>query len=167
MDMNKLKHFCVLYKTGSLTRASELLSISQPALSKSIKVFENEIGKKLILPEGRGITITDYGRALALHSMPLLDKLHHFDYLTPMENKVLRIATFEVDTQFKPTHKEGCYTDHHNCYGESIGVFAFTDPIVMETHEPLFRPRIAVAKCSATLQPPFGNIATYQNGGEK
>ena len=40
-DFNLVRIFCTLYETGSLTKAAELLEISQPAISHSLKKLRN------------------------------------------------------------------------------------------------------------------------------
>ncbi|NRA66210.1 MAG: LysR family transcriptional regulator [Pseudobacteriovorax sp.] len=75
MDMNRLKYFCTVARVGSITKAASLLGLSQPALSKSIKILEHECGRKLISPSGRGITITKDGIDLALKAEPLFQQL--------------------------------------------------------------------------------------------
>ena len=81
MDMNRLHYFSVLVRAGSITKASELLNISQPAVSKAIKTLELELGKELIIPDGRGIAITDYGLRLVEHCDPLLEILSQLSQL--------------------------------------------------------------------------------------
>lgn len=51
--------------TGSVTRASELLNISQPAITAQIKKFEKELSLPLLRPQGRGIALTSAGAAIA------------------------------------------------------------------------------------------------------
>jgi DNA-binding transcriptional LysR family regulator len=98
MDMNRLHYFCTIVKAGSLVKASELLLISQPALSKAIKVLEQEVNQKLIIPSGRGIAVTDYGKALAIEAEILLEKIENLKSLgeTRNQSRPLSIATFEV-----------------------------------------------------------------------
>lgn len=102
MDMNRLRYFCVIVQVGSLTKASEILRISQPALSKAVKVLEGELAKKLLIPSGRGVTVTDYGQKLYVEALPLLQKI---DSLRSMDlnlgqDKRLNIAGFEVFTTY-------------------------------------------------------------------
>ena len=46
-DLELLRKFCVVAKYCSFTKASEELYISQPALSKSIKLLESQMGIQL------------------------------------------------------------------------------------------------------------------------
>lgn len=98
MDINRLHYFCVVAQTGSLVKASELLNISQPALSKAIKILESELDKKLTLPAGRGIAITDEGKVIATKAAPLITAINNLAIpkLALSQKKLLSIATFEV-----------------------------------------------------------------------
>lgn len=98
MDMNRLRYFCTVSQTSSISEAAKLLYISQPALSKAIKLLEEEIGQKLIVSSGRGISITDKGRELAKEAAPLLERLHslkNFDFHDNNQKKI-SLTTFEV-----------------------------------------------------------------------
>ncbi|WP_311082360.1 LysR family transcriptional regulator [Paenibacillus polymyxa] len=66
MNLHALRLFHVVASTGSVTRASELLNISQPAVTAQIKKFEKEISLSLLMPLGRGIALTDAGEKLAV-----------------------------------------------------------------------------------------------------
>jgi len=98
MDINRLHYFCTVAQVGSLSKASELLHISQPALSKAIKTLEHELDKKLIIPSGRGISITDEGKEVAVRAAPLINQINDLALPTQKRNQrnTLSIATFEV-----------------------------------------------------------------------
>lgn len=66
MNLHALRLFHTIASTGSVTRASELLNISQPAITAQIKKFEKELSLSLFKPRGRGIALTDEGEKLAL-----------------------------------------------------------------------------------------------------
>jgi DNA-binding transcriptional LysR family regulator len=65
IDLDLLRCFLAIYRTGSVTRASELLALSQPAASGRLKALETRIGKPLFRREGRGLHATSEARALA------------------------------------------------------------------------------------------------------
>ena len=58
MDFNLYKTFLTVAKTGSISRASELLYVSQPAVSKSIKQLENNLNCKLFNRTSKGVELT-------------------------------------------------------------------------------------------------------------
>ncbi|MBL7542762.1 MAG: LysR family transcriptional regulator [Bdellovibrionaceae bacterium] len=101
MDTNRIRYFLSLVKTGSMTKAAELHYISTPALSKAIKVLEGELNEKLVVPDGRGILLTDRARVLAPKLEEILKKLDALIDRTDIaenlaDQNVLKIATFEV-----------------------------------------------------------------------
>lgn len=64
MDIKQLRYFVTIAKTNSFTRASELLYISQPALSKAVKQLETELGITLFGKHSNKIYMTDAGKTL-------------------------------------------------------------------------------------------------------
>jgi len=68
MDFNHLRSFVSVAHFGHLTRASEALHLSQPALSGHIKSLEEQFGVVLFERTPSGMSLTPAGRqALALH----------------------------------------------------------------------------------------------------
>ncbi|WP_146552026.1 LysR family transcriptional regulator [Rummeliibacillus sp. SL167] len=61
MEWQQLEYFQVLAKIQHMTRAAEQLSISQPALSRSIARLEDELGVPLFERQGRSISLNRYG----------------------------------------------------------------------------------------------------------
>jgi DNA-binding transcriptional LysR family regulator len=59
MNMDRVRYFCVVANCGSLVKALEILRISQPALSKAVRVLEEEVGLKLLEREGRRLRLTE------------------------------------------------------------------------------------------------------------
>src|SRR5260370_39369964 len=55
-------------QSGSLRQAAGKLRVSQPALSRSIRELEDELGVKLLDRTALGVEPTAYGRALILRS---------------------------------------------------------------------------------------------------
>lgn len=98
MDTNRIRYFLSLARTGSLSRAAELHRISPAAFSKAMKIFESEVGEKLMLPHGRGLILTDYARALVPELTEVISKLDRIrDHkVLRSDEKKIRIATFEV-----------------------------------------------------------------------
>lgn len=71
MNLHALRLFQVIATTGSVTRAAELLNISQPAITAQVKKFEKELSLTLFKPQGRGIGLTQAGAEL----LPLAKRL--------------------------------------------------------------------------------------------
>ncbi len=64
MEIRTLRHFLAVAREENMTRAAEVLHISQPALSKQIQALEEELGKKLFIRHSFSIELTEEGRLL-------------------------------------------------------------------------------------------------------
>lgn len=62
MDIMHLRYFKAIAEQESITSASELLHISQPALSASLSKLEKELGFQLFDRVGRHIQLNQYGK---------------------------------------------------------------------------------------------------------
>jgi DNA-binding transcriptional LysR family regulator len=61
MDERQLERFVDVVESGSLSRTSRRLNISQPALSKSLRLMEEQLGTKLLERGPRGVKLTKFG----------------------------------------------------------------------------------------------------------
>jgi DNA-binding transcriptional LysR family regulator len=64
MELRQLRYFVAIADGSSFTKASETLSIAQPALSAQIHKLEEELGAPLFVRTKRGITLTETGTAV-------------------------------------------------------------------------------------------------------
>jgi LysR family nitrogen assimilation transcriptional regulator len=72
MDIRQLRYFVGVLEARSLTKASGLLHIAQPALGAQIRNLERELGAKLLHRHARGVIPTEAGERLAQHAGELL-----------------------------------------------------------------------------------------------
>jgi DNA-binding transcriptional LysR family regulator len=61
MNLNQLKAFYLTVKTGSITKAAQALSVTPPAISKSLNKLQEFYNINLIMPCGKGMTTTVFG----------------------------------------------------------------------------------------------------------
>lgn len=71
-DVKSLALFLQIADAGSFSRASALLGISQPALSRYIRGMENALGARVFYRDGRGVQLTEAGRRLQLHGQNIM-----------------------------------------------------------------------------------------------
>jgi LysR family transcriptional regulator, transcriptional activator of nhaA len=64
LNLNHLRYFYVTAQIKSVTKAAEMLSISQPSLSQQLSVFEEKIGFPLYYRNGRSLDLTPKGKIL-------------------------------------------------------------------------------------------------------
>jgi len=64
MEMTQLRSFLRVADAGTITRAAELLYLTQPAVTQHIRALERELGAPLFERLGRGMRLTAAGRIL-------------------------------------------------------------------------------------------------------
>ena len=72
MNLKQLEHLLVVAEAGSFSRAARQLHITQPALSRSIRLLEDELDAKLIYRMGRRNELTPLGETVASRARQLL-----------------------------------------------------------------------------------------------
>ena len=61
MEIRTLRYFLAVAREENMTRAAELLHVTQPTLSKALKALEDELGKKLFTRHSFSIALTEEG----------------------------------------------------------------------------------------------------------
>jgi len=64
MNLERLELFLKIVETGSVSGAGREANLTQPAVSRSLKLLEEEVGADLFDRQGRGLLLTPAGRAL-------------------------------------------------------------------------------------------------------
>ena len=64
MEIRHLRYFLAVAREENMTRAAEMLHVSQPTLSKTLRSLEDELGKKLFTRKSFSIKLTDEGLLL-------------------------------------------------------------------------------------------------------
>lgn len=164
MDMNKLKYFLAVAQTENITVAAKHLSITQPALTRSLHRFEDELDVKLFAREGRNIKLTPEGAYLqdrTIEPMKALDKanedMHAFAkrLKTTIRICIMSASVLAVDAiaNYSATHPDAAFevTQDPNS--------AFSDIIISSEARPnktsaTFQERIGIAASLSTNKPP-------------
>lgn len=61
MELRTMRYFLAAAREENMTRAAELLHVTQPTLSKQLKSLEDELGKKLFIRHSFSIQLTEEG----------------------------------------------------------------------------------------------------------
>lgn len=103
MDYSLIKAFVAIAQEGNLTRASERLCITQPALSLQLKKLQDSLGLVLFKRTPRGMQLTDEGRRLLSSAEQALEAFAAFQSsaagLKGIVHGELKIGTI-VDPEF-------------------------------------------------------------------
>ena len=87
MDLKLLKAFVGVAEHGTVSKAAEVLHITQPALSRQIRSLEHQAGFDLFERAGRGLTLTPRGTQLLTECQGLLT---HADALSERTRRLRR-----------------------------------------------------------------------------
>ncbi len=95
MDIRELQYIVAIDHTKSITRAAHDLFISQPALHKSLRKVEAELGMELFFRRGNELLPTDAGRAVLAYAKEIISKMDNLqDDVAAMRN--LKMGTVSI-----------------------------------------------------------------------
>ena len=80
--LNQLQIFLKVVQMQSVTKASEELHLTQPAVSIQLKNFQDQFDIPLTEVVGRKIYITDFGREVAEAAENILNQVYAINYKT-------------------------------------------------------------------------------------
>ncbi|QTF93254.1 LysR family transcriptional regulator [Halomonas sp. BM-2019] len=73
MEFRQISYFVAVIETGSISAASRRVHVAQPALTRQIRLLEEDLGTRLLVRHARGVQPTVAGRALFEEAVQLLD----------------------------------------------------------------------------------------------
>lgn len=80
MTLKQLEYFLAIAETGSVTKASRNMNISQPPLSFQLKELENELNVQLFKRNKKNLTITKKGELLQKRAKEILNLVNNTIY---------------------------------------------------------------------------------------
>ena len=90
IDFELYRVFYAVANNGNITKASEELNISQPAISKSIKHLEEQLGGNLFIRTKRGVVLTEEGKEFYNYIKQAIE------YINNAENKFTELVNLET-----------------------------------------------------------------------
>lgn len=90
IDFELYRIFYVVANNSNITRASKELNISQPAISKSIKNLEEQLGGQLFVRTKRGVVLTEEGKEFYKYIKQAIE------YINNAENKFTDLINLEA-----------------------------------------------------------------------
>ncbi|WP_135074961.1 LysR substrate-binding domain-containing protein [Terasakiella sp. SH-1] len=75
MDVNQLKTLIHVAELGSLSKTADRLNIAQPALSRQIRLLEEELGVQVFERHGRGMVLTSMGAEILEHATHIMSEM--------------------------------------------------------------------------------------------
>ena len=144
IDLELYKVFYIVAKNKHMTKASEELHISQPAISQSIKKLEDQLGGTLFLRSNKGMELTEEGKMFYEYVKGALELIND------AENE---FTSFKDLT--KGEIKIGCSTTLTNLKLGKLDFVVFNESNIKETN--LHLERIKELKQGFVYNPEFYN----------
>ena len=80
--LNQLRIFLKVAQTESITKAAEVLHLTQPAVSIQLKNFQDQFEIPLTEVIGRRLYLTEFGKEIAIAAEKILDEVNAISYKT-------------------------------------------------------------------------------------
>lgn len=90
MDISQLRTLIHVVELGSLSKAADRMNIAQPALSRQIRLLEEELGVRLFDRHGRGMIATEQGQDVLRHALRVMAELEDIRAVVADEDAPLR-----------------------------------------------------------------------------
>lgn len=104
MNINQLKYFLAIVKTGSFSNAADDMFISQSSMSKQIKALENELGVDLFKREHSKVYLTDIGFEFSKYAELTVkqhnDMLLYLDEFVTKKSNTIRFGSIPVVSSY-------------------------------------------------------------------
>ena len=88
--LDKYRIFYEVAKSKNITKASERLFISQPAVSQTIKKLEDELSATLFIRNKKGVELTRFGQEVFQRVETAMLSLETINKISRDENELLR-----------------------------------------------------------------------------
>lgn len=75
MDLKQLRAFVTVAETGNVTRASSLLNLVQPAVSRQLRMLEEDLGTELFDRSRHGMQLTQSGKTMLEYARRILNEV--------------------------------------------------------------------------------------------
>lgn len=89
MQLNQMRYFLEIAKTGNITAAARNLYLSQPSLSQAIRNLEDELGIPLLIRHPKSVSLTDAGEQFALHAERIIGSADQLSDLMQKHSQLL------------------------------------------------------------------------------
>ncbi|KFC08962.1 LysR family transcriptional regulator [Trabulsiella guamensis ATCC 49490] len=92
ITLRQLDVFAEVLKSGSTTQASQMLALSQSAVSAALTDLEGQLGVQLFDRVGKRLVVNEHGRLLYPRALALLEQATEIEQLFREDNGAIRVA---------------------------------------------------------------------------
>ncbi|NDJ57074.1 LysR family transcriptional regulator [Enterobacteriaceae bacterium 4M9] len=91
ITLRQLEVFAEVLKSGSTTQASQMMALSQSAVSAALADLENQLGVQLFDRVGKRLVVNEHGRLLYPRTVALLEQASEIEQLFREDNGAIRV----------------------------------------------------------------------------
>ncbi|SQC40241.1 LysR family transcriptional regulator YeiE [Klebsiella pneumoniae] len=91
ITLRQLEVFAEVHKSGSTTQASQMLALSQSAVSAALTDLEGQLGVQLFDRVGKRLVVNEHGRLLYPRALALLERALEIEQLFRGDNGAIRV----------------------------------------------------------------------------
>lgn len=117
MNLNQLKYFLAIVKTGSFSTAADDMYISQSSMSKQIKSLETELGIELFKREHSKVYLSEIGTEFAKYAEITVkqhnDMLLYLDEFATKKSNTIRFGSIPVVSSYGLSGQIADFTNHY------------------------------------------------------
>lgn len=101
-NLNLYRFFCCAAEEKNISKASEKLFVSQPAVSFAIRELETELNQQLFIRKSKGVELTSFGKLLYEQVKNSIDKFDNIENFAKrykmLEQGIIRIGSCTSNT---------------------------------------------------------------------
>lgn len=137
IETRLLHYFLAIAREQSITRAAEVLHISQPTLSKQMMDLEAQLGKTLLIRGRKSVTLTEDGAYLRTRAQEIIDLMEQTETALLSDSKLISgdiylgcgetLAMERITRIFKRIHDEYPQVHFHLYSGAADSVLSRLD----------------------------------------
>ncbi|MCF0259401.1 MAG: LysR family transcriptional regulator [Erysipelotrichaceae bacterium] len=137
MEIRVLNYFLTVVREGSITKAADVLHMTQPTLSRQLSAMEEELGVKLFRRGSRKITLTEQGIQLKKRAEEILQLVEKTkEEVTLGEEQQIRHLMIGCSRQFNPEKAAVLINEIMNyCPYTSVELVEESDEVLAEKIE--------------------------------
>ena len=114
MNINQIRYFLTIVKTGNFSNAAFDCYISQSSISKQIKALEDELGVILFTREHSKVKLTDAGKTFHKYALSYFeyyqDMLVSLEYYQHCKQAIIRVASIPIVSSYGIANKIALFT---------------------------------------------------------
>ncbi len=147
ITISELEYFSKTAELQNITKAAEVLHLTQPSLSRSISSLETSLNVKLFDRSGRSITLNDYGKIVYSHANKILTQLQAMEnelndasqkeertisITISSASSILPIVISKFNATYPDTHfsvQQSASTGNYNDFSTDFNFFSTTTPV--------------------------------------